>query len=664
MKFFNRLIAVALFAVLAGCGGGGGSPGSTSEGGSSSGGSGTTAEKASARLVIVNGSGETVTSISVGGVFLARATIQDGSGVPVAGKLVTFSMGGSSLAALEPGTAITNASGVAEVAIAPASLTSKGAASLAVTATDSSGETVQALYDFAVSAANLTLSSMTVGSSSLTSGGNTSVRVTALVGGAPSTGVPVNVVYTASCGRINGQDATAGVSVSTDGEGIASVAYLAVAPNGNLCSGDVILTAKSAGAPAQSSTINVAAAVADAITFVSASPARIFVAGSGADEQAQVKFRVLSSTASPMPGVSVRLSIVTNPGGVGIATAGSTAPVERQTDQNGDVTISVFSGTIPGPVKLRAELSNNSNTFAETRNLTVASGPATQNGLSLSVETFNIEGADIDGVGTKLTARVADRQGNAVEDGTVVNFTAEGGQVAYSCATLQTNKIASCSVDFVAQKPRPLDNRVSVLAFLAGAKDYVDLNGNNRYDPGTDTLNNIGDAYRDNNENDQFDAGEFLISRGGSSSCAGVGDSTPARANTCDASLSTTVRQQAVIMLSSSSPTVTTTVQFSGATPTGVNLEVGSEGNPLLPMPAGTTISATAFDGTEGNDLSCSVSLGPTGSPIPNIRPGTSPLAKLTTFHSVGLSGCRSGDALFFNIKVPSGLTTTISVPL
>lgn len=675
MKFFNRLIFVVLTAVLAACGGGGGSSGSTTTGGSSSGGSGTTEAKSSASLVINNESGSAVTSISVGGAFLARVTIRDASGAPVAGKLVTFSLGDTSLATLEPSTAVTNASGVAEVAIAPASLTSKGAASLAVTSTDSSGETVQALYDFSVSAANLTLSAITVGSSSLTSGGNTSARVTAMVGGAPSTGVPVNVVYTASCGRINGQDAIAGVSVSTDGAGVASVTYLAVASDGSLCSGAVTVTAKSAGATAQSATIYVAAPVADAITFVSASPEQIFVAGSGADEQAQVRFRVRSSTGVAMPGVSVRLSIVTNPGGVGINTAGSTDSVEKQTDQNGDVSVSVFSGAIPGPVKLRAALSSNSNTFAETQNLTVASGPATQSRMSLAVETVNIEGADIDGVGTRLTARVADRQGNAVQDGTVVNFTAEGGQVAYSCATVQTNKIASCSVEFVSQNPRPVDGRVSVLAYLAGAKDYDDLNGNNRYDTG-DTLSNQGDAYRDNNENDQWDDGEFYIPRGGSATCAGAGDATPAKADTCDTSLATTVRQQVVILLASSDATTTETTFATGpgvitvgnttqsvVVTTGISFQVASAGQPLLPMPVGTTLAVAVTDQTLNDGLTCKVERAINNSPVPNVRPGNAP-GNLATLHNVLLSGCRLGDSVQLTVTAPSGLQTLIPVTL
>lgn len=667
------LVAVSAFLLVA-CGGGGGSAGSTPNSGGSTGGTGSTGSAASAQLLIANQSGAGVTSISVGGIFSARATIRDALGLPVAGKRVDFVLEGSGIAVLEPSSAVTNEAGVAEVAIAPASLTSKGAASLLATASGPNGESLQASYDFSVSAANLSLSPITVGSASLASGGNTSVQITALVDGLPSTGVPVNVVYTATCGRLNGQDAIAGISVSTDGGGVASANYLAVAADGGLCRDAVTITAKSVGAVARTRDINVAPPVADAITFVGATPARIFVSGSGADEQAQVKFRVLSSTAAPMQGVNVLVSLQINPGGVGIAASNSTDPVELQTDQNGEVAVSVFSGSIPGPVKLRAALVGKPGTFAETQDLTVASGPATQARFSLSVETYSIEGGDIDGVGTKLTVRVADRVGNAVQDGTVVNFTSEGGQVAYSCSTVQVNKIASCSVDFVSQATRPADGRVSVLAFLAGVKDYVDLIGNNKYDAGIDSLANQGDAFRDDNENNQFDAGEFVIPRGGTLACAGNGGSTPARLDTCDSLLSTTVRRQAVILLASSDAVVkaksfdmgTGVISVGESTETvtvttGIRFRLASKGKEQLPMPAGTTLSVLVTDQTPDDGLTCAIARQVNNSPVPDVAPGNVS-SDLSTEHEVLLAGCRAGDRVQLTVRSPSGKQTLDSL--
>jgi hypothetical protein len=601
-----------------------------------------------------------VTGISLATGFSARATVKDANGAPVAGKTVTFEITGSAIAVLTPTTQITNASGIAEVAIAPASVSSVGAATLKASANVSG--VVSGSTDFAVQSSSLTLSAITVTPGSLPSGGNAPVAVTALIGGAPAIGVPVNVTYTASCGKINGQDTTSGgVSVTTNGSGVASSVYEAIAADGSLCSGSVTLTASSAGAPSQSKALTVAAPTANAVVFVSATPAQIFVAGSGALDQAIVKFRVLSSGGIALPSVPVKFSIVTNPGDVGLGAVGATVPVTATTLSNGEASVSVFSGSIPGPVKVRAELVSDPIVFSESQNLTVASGPPSQRFMSLSTETFNIEGWGFDGASTQLTVRIADRQGNAVEDGTVINFTAEGGQVARSCATARIDGISSCTVSFITQNPRPVGGRVSVLAYTAGTKDYVDVNGNNRYDVGTDTLENIGDAYRDDNENGTYDAagiGEFLIPRLGTDLCAGAGAPFPARANTCDASLATTVRQQTVILFSSTIPVL----DVSSATAIGITFQLRSRDNLLLPLPAGSVFSVKTTDLT-ANTKACAIDQ-IFGTPVANVQPGTDPTADLATTGNVTLQNCASGDSVAITVTVPSGLKTDFFVPI
>lgn len=666
MKFLKYLLVLILAMALAACGGGGGSAGTTPGTGSTTTPTNPTSPTIATptlTLAILNANGVSVSGISLGGGFVARATVKDAAGVPVASKLVTFTLNGASIALLTPGTALTNTQGIAEVAIAPASVSSVGAATVSASA-DFSGSAVIGQADFSVQSSSLALSTVTVGSANLSSGGNTSVQVTALIGGTPATGVPVNVSFTVSCGRINSQTTSAGgVSVTTNGSGVAAAVYDAVASDGSLCTGPVTLTVSSAGAAAQSTTVNVAAPTANAVVFVSATPAQIFVAGSGAVDQAIVKFKVLSSAGSGLGSVPVKFSIVTNPGGVGLNAAGSTTFVTDTTLANGEVTVSVFSGTIPGPVKVRAELVSNSSVFSESQNLTVASGPPSQRFMSLSVETFNIEGWDRDGTSTQLTVRLADRQGNAVDDGTVVNFTAEGGQVARSCATARIAGISQCSVTFVSQNPRPAGGRASVLAYTEGTKDYIDVNGNNKFDAG-DNLINIGDAYRDDNENGTYDSavGEFLIPRfvtGGSPVCANSGAPFPSRSNTCDSNLSTTVRQQTVILFSSSNVVLVPTAVTTGS----VSFKLRSEINTLLPVPAGTAFSAQATDSDTTDGFACSVDQA-FGTPVVNVQPGTNPTADIATSGTVTLKNCRPGDSVAIKVKVPSGLETVFFIPL
>jgi hypothetical protein len=654
MQILKHVFVVVLAATLVACGGGGGSSGtstgsvSSSSGsgtsGSSTSGSGVSGVSSSPTLVISinNASGSAVTTIAVGGGFVARALVKDASGVAVSGKLVTFSLN-SGLALLSPATALTDASGVAQVAISPSSVGAVGADTLLATATVNS-QSVSGNTDFSVSATSLTLSAISVGSASLASGGNTTLQVTALVGGSASA-FPVNVSFGASCGKINGTAGTVGAT--TNGSGLAAASYDAVQSDGSLCSGVVAITASSAGAAVQTKNITVAAPVANAVTFAGATPLQIFVAGSGAIEQSVAKFKVLSSAGTALAGVGVTISIVTNPGGVGLNASGSAAAVTATTNSLGEASVSVFSGTIPGPVKVRTALTSTPGVFAESQNLTVASGPPSQRFMSLSATVFNIEGQNIDGTSSVLTARIADRQGNAVEDGTVVNFVAEAGQVAVSCATSRgADGISKCSVDFQSQNPRPAGGRVSVLAFTEGTKDYTDNNFNNKYDAG-DTLVNIGDAYRDDNENGVWDAGEFVVPRAGTTACTGSGEPFPGKANTCDTNLSTTVRQQLVILYSSTKPFFEVTTFDTSV----LQFKLRSLDNLLLPMPSGTIVSASATGGT------CAVAA-VFGGLVPNVNPGLNPAADLATSHLVSLSTCASGNRIQVSITVPSGLVT------
>lgn len=681
MRYTTYLMGLLIALVLTACGGGGGSPGSSSNS-QIGGGSGTTTAVATASIAvtIANASNQAVTSISLGGGFLARATLRDEAGALVTNRLVSFSLTDASIASITPATALTNASGVAEVAIAPTSITSLGAATLLATAVVGTNTVVSRL-DFGVTSTNLALSTISLGSNNLISGGNTSVDVTALLNGVAASGTPVNVVFSATCGRINGAGAT--FSATTNGSGVASVVYTAVNADGTLCSGGVSITAASAGASSRTIGLNVAAPVANAIIFIAAQPAQIFIAGFGAPEQSLVGFRVMSG-ATALPNVQVTFSLPVAPGGAGLNAMGSTANVTATTNATGDVSVSVFSGSIPGPVRVRAALTANAAIFTESQNLTIASGPPSQRFMSLAIQTGNIEGQNIDGTSTRLTVRIADRQGNPVEDGTVINFTAEGGQVAPSCATARINGISLCSVDFVSQNPRPLGGRVSVLAYTEGTKDYTDVNSDNRFTQGIDTLVQIGDAYRDDNESNLFDSAfdAFRIPRGvsGGVGCAADrGGAFPFVANSCDDRLQTTVRQQAVILFASSTPFIgtptmtvldipdtnadangipTTPVVVPGSTLVGTSrftFNLRSNDNRLLPMPAGTTIAVAAVDAVTTDGQACAVGpFGPTT--VSNVipRPGF-PREDLSTVHDIFFTQCVSGDSFRITVTAPSG---------
>ena len=659
MKIFKWLVALWVTLALVACGGGGGSPGTKAGGTGTGTDTGTGGSEAAAGLMtvaFVDSSGNLVTAIDAGHVYYARATLKDAAGKSIAGKTVTFSTPNSSIAVLSPDTALTNASGQAQVKIAPASLSSIGAAKVQAVASVNESD-VKGGGDFAVQQANLTLSGVSVGSASLVSGGNTTVSVTALIDGIAATGIPVNVGFTTSCGRINAKDTTSSpVGVTTDGNGVASVTYDATAADGKLCSGTVNIFASSAGVQTKSTQVTVALATADALAFVSASPSQIYVFGSGAVAKSLVKFKVFANNVA-QAGVPVSFALVSAPSGV---TLGATS---GETDSSGEVTVAVFAGTVPGPVKVRATLKNGSAALAESMDLTVFSGPPSQRYMSLSVETFNIEGMNRDGATTTLTVRVADRQGNPVPDGTVINFTTEGGQVYGSCATKVTNGISKCSTTFESQNPRPADGRVAVLAYVEGVKGYVDVNGNNVFDSGVDTLINIGDAYRDDNENGKYDVGEFVILRNETgATCASEGAPFPARAGSCGLGDGTTVRQQTTILLSSSQHLPLdgkyNDKPITSLSKSEISFYLRSKDNPLLPMPAGTKIEVLGIPvGTSGDWLTCNVQS--QSDPVPNVKPTTGVTNEdLATYHKIGLV-CDAGDNVQVKITTPSGLVST-----
>jgi hypothetical protein len=236
-----------------------------------------------------------------------------------------------------------------------------------------------------------------------------------------------------------------------------------------------------------------------------------------------------------------------------------------------------------------------------------------------------------DGDTTTITARLADANGNPVPDGTVINFVSSGGQINRSCSTSTANSggtnasgFSQCSVILMGQNPRPANGRVAVLAYAEGVKNFTDNNGDGNYTAGTDTLTDMGDAYRDDNENGVYDAGEFLISKGGASACpngngsstggtgtggistTGYGGAVPARGNTCDGNLAGTIRKQIVIFFSSynmQATAITVTPFTGGATPASFSFTVGgrtADGLQYVPMPSGTTVAAVVTSPASG----------------------------------------------------------------
>ena len=93
------------------------------------------------------------------------------------------------------------------------------------------------------------------------------------------------------------------------------------------------------------------------------------------------------------------------------------------------------------------------------------------------------------------------------------------------------------------------------------------------------------------------------------------------------------------------SPADTTDITF-------VTVRLNSVAHPLLPMPAGTVVSADALSSA------CKIGkISPTV--VPNTAPGT-PTSQLGSTHSIGLTGC-GGSTIVITATSPSGVISTFS---
>ena len=263
------------------------------------------------------------------------------------------------------------------------------------------------------------------------------------------------------------------------------------------------------------------------ITFISATPANIALQGTGGgvglEERAQVTFEVRDGSGNPVAGQEVTFELSRTTGGLTLA------DVSAITDVNGRVAATVISGTIATPVRVIATTERspadvvNDPISVVSDSLTVSSGIVTQARFSVGVDTLNpAAAADINGISVRLTATGYDRFGNAVPDGTAVNFTSECGGVVDpqnggprgACETVN----GSCQLEWRSQPAADTvcaDNRVTIMAHALGEEAFSDNNGDGYYTNG-ESFSDNSEAFRNDNESSDvggptYDAGELFI---------------------------------------------------------------------------------------------------------------------------------------------------------
>ncbi|MGP5647591.1 Ig-like domain-containing protein [Psychrobacter celer] len=633
-----QLTALTLALTLAGCGGGDGTdtiaptpdlgPEQPGNGGGSDGGEQNVEEINIVESALYNADGNVINSVNLEGAYY-QIKVVDNAKNPIINAKVVFNIDaeGISLSQTTSGAVLTDAEGIAQIFLKPDNAEVSGAYTISANATYNQ-QTATTDTTFSVQATNVTLSEITVGSNSLASGGQTpiSLKVTNEAGDALS-GVLVN--FNSGCGQIPEQ-------VTSDSEGMVKAVFKAINLDTTLCSGLVRVSART-GNQTKSTTITVASAEATSIIYTS-NDLSLGIRGSGSSSTGQAEFTVYSGSTT-LANEQVRVSLEKSPFGLTFGPNRNQQSYVATTDANGQIIVPIFPGTTPGPVEIEVSLVDDPLINALSKNITVASSRVTQTGLSLSWEK-NVLDWSYDGDSTQINARMVDRNGNKVPDGTVINFTAEGGKITSSCATVDGN----CTVTFTTQNPRPGDGRVSILAVAEGEKEYIDMNENNAWDEGVDILvHNIGDTFRDDNESGEFEIGEFTypMTTGASNQCENNLDRyinlkfpslselkkrqyeanyisefvSPNKANTCNTGLDTVVRYQGITLLSNGNDARFTvgnldqggnfTVRPSQdifSSDTLISFRVNSGGfYDLSPMPSGTTISGAGIDQTSAD---------------------------------------------------------------
>lgn len=459
------------------------------------------------------GGGVTITKVSLAQSenTVVSATFTKIDGTPAAGVTVDFA---TTLGTINPATATTNAQGQASCTLMAG--TTAGQGQVAASATYD-GKTYVKTANFQVNLPVLHLSPITLGASTLSYGGTTSVSVTVLdTNNNVYTGQEVEVYFTSTA---SGSGTATISSPVRSVNGVATTTY-----KGLTFTGTDTVTATISGSSV-TSTITITPLSAGSITFVSATPNNLALKGTGGINKSEVStvvFKVLDSSGAVRPNTTVDFILNTTVGGISLSSASGS------TGTDGTVSVQVYSGIIATPVRVTATIRGTS-ISTQSEQLVISTGLPAQDGFSISLSTLNPEAYDYDGITVNVTARLSDHFHNPVPDGTLVYFTTSGGSIQPSCTTVG----GACTVIWTSQNPRPLvslgakqDGRAVILAYAVGEENFLDTDGNGKVSDSCAPIANgtglpywrkcgefydYSEAFRDDNEDNIRNATETFI---------------------------------------------------------------------------------------------------------------------------------------------------------
>lgn len=495
MIYFSKQTMCAfllLFSIIVfvGCGSSGDAPSDTTE---------PTDTSFTSTVELLDGTGGETRTISEGKPGTLKVTVTTKSGAVAGNQFLTVTTSKGSFLNSD-GTAITNASGVAEftlvadgangagtidVAVGDSTLDTPFAFQIGVPASIKLGAFIDGIFQEGV-----LLSSIASGEKLSIGGTATLTAALALLDGpvyVPYTGA-ADVTFSTLCST-----AVVDQTVATE-NGVAATTY-----RGDGCvsgSDTVTATASIAGSSLSASLdLLLARPGVGSITFDSAVPEHLALTGTSNTQLptiSTITFTVKDEAGNPVPNELVNFTLSTSVGGI------SLSPLSAETNSEGKVLVTISSGSVPTSVRVHATV-NDSQIATVSSNLVISTGLADQNSFSISANPFNPEAWGVDGVPVDVTVRAADHFNNPVPDGTRIYFTTEGGVIDPTCSTVN----GACSVEWRSQNPRPANGRVTVLATALGEESFIDANGSGRYESSADIFNaddDMDEAFVDADE--------------------------------------------------------------------------------------------------------------------------------------------------------------------
>ncbi|MBI4745457.1 MAG: hypothetical protein HY786_02670 [Deltaproteobacteria bacterium] len=310
--------------------------------------------------------------------------------------------------------------------------------------------------------------------------------------------------------------------------------------------GTVTVTATS-GSVSQTAAVVVSAPSTGSLEYVSATPQAIGLKGGGQAASSAVIFLVRDINGTPVIDGTQVSFVMSGPSGGKLPSAGgeyigdidASPTTATASTVGGNVTVTLNSGSVAGPVTIAASVTSGSQTFsASSAAISIGGGVPSASHFNLATTKFNLPGLVKSDSQATISAYIADRFGNYnVLTGTSVSFYAEAGAIDNSNVTDDTGKtsatfrtqapdpaevsitaaettlINSLNTTFGTSIPtdgsyHPRDGWVTVLASVQGEEAFEDANANGIYDSG-ETFSDLGEPFVDKDDDGVRDTSPF-----------------------------------------------------------------------------------------------------------------------------------------------------------